>query len=85
MIKLIKKYLNLTYKEKNVFSAKFSLIFNTLLAIGKITLSIFKGVFFLVSGILNVFITISKLECYRGIKEKSENLLKHVIIQSDFS
>lgn len=76
MIKLIKKYLNLTYKEKNVFSAQFSLIFNTLLAIGKITLSIFKGVFFLVSGILNVFIIISKLECYRGIKEKSEKSFK---------
>lgn len=76
MFKLIKKYRNLTYKEKNVFSAKFSLIFNTLLAIGKIILSIFKGVFFLVSGILNIFIVISKLECYHGIKEKNEKSFK---------
>ena len=70
MIKLIKKYQNLTFKEKTVFSAKFSLFSNSLLAVCKFILSIFKGVFFLVSGILNILILISKLECYKGIKEQ---------------
>lgn len=77
MIKLIKKYHNLTFEEKCVFSAKFSLISNSLLALGKFILSFFKGVFFLVSGILNIFILISKLECYRGIKEKGNKTFNY--------
>ncbi len=77
MIKLIKKYYNLTFEEKCLFSAKFSLISNVSLAIGKFILSFFKGIFFLVSGILNLFIMISKLECYRGIKEKGEKTFNY--------
>lgn len=77
MTKLIKKYNNLTFEEKTVFSAKFSLIFNSLLAIGKFVLAIFKGVFFFVSGVLNILIMISKLECYIGIKEKQKNLFSN--------
>lgn len=77
MIKLIKKYNNLSFEEKTIFSAKFSLIFNSLLAIGKFILSFFKGVFFFVSGILNILIMISKLECYLGIKNNNKDDFKH--------
>ncbi|MBQ8293661.1 MAG: hypothetical protein IJX78_07680 [Bacilli bacterium] len=77
MVKLIKKYKELSFEEKCVFSARFSLVFNTLLAIGKIILSFFKGVFFLVSGILNIIIMVSKLECYIGIRNKDKDSFKY--------
>ena len=68
MKRLIKKYKLLSFEKKTVTFTLFSIIFNAILAIGKIILSIFQGVFFLVAGILNIFILLSKLECFLGIK-----------------
>lgn len=41
---------------------------NLMLGIGKVVLSLFFGIFFLVAGIVNFFIMLTKLECYLGIK-----------------
>ena len=54
---------------KTVFSTKFSIIFNFVLAIAKFILAIvFKNVFFVATGVLNIFFMLSKYECYSGIK-----------------
>ena len=66
MKKFIKKYRSMTFEERTIFSTKFSCIFNTILAVGKILLSIFQGIFFLIAGIINILIMLSKLECYLG-------------------
>ena len=58
MKRLIKKYKLLSFEKKTVTFTLFAIIFNAILAIGKIILSIFQGVFFLVAGILNIFILI---------------------------
>lgn len=68
MNRIIKKFKSLSFEERTVFSAEFSIIFNAILAIGKIILSIFQGIFFMVAGILNILFLISKLECFMGVK-----------------
>ena len=69
MIKFVKKYKSMTFEEKTVFSTKFSIIFNFVLAIAKFILAIvFKNVFFVATGVLNIFFMLSKYECYSGIK-----------------
>lgn len=69
MIKLIKKYKELSFEEKTLFAALFSVFTNILLATGKILLSINYGVFFLVAGILNLLIMLAKLQCYIGVRK----------------
>lgn len=68
MKKFIIKYKNYSFEEKTLFSAKFSILFNASLAIGKIVLGLFHSIFFLVAGIINVLMMMSKLECYLGVK-----------------
>lgn len=68
MIKLVNKYRALNFEDKTIFGAKFSIIFNAILALGKIIVGIFSSIFFVVSGVVNVFIMISKQECYVGVK-----------------
>ena len=69
MNRLINLYRNKSFEEKTIFMTKFSVIFNLILAIGKIVLSFFKGVFFLVAGIVNIFIMLAKLECLLGSRK----------------
>lgn len=78
MKRLINKFRSLNYKEKTLFITMFSIIFNSGLALSKVVLSIvLLDVFFLVSGILNVLLMISKLECYAGIKYPHKHSFKH--------
>ena len=72
MKKFIKKYRSMTFEERTIFSTKFSCIFNTILAVGKILLSIFQGIFFLIAGIINILIMLSKLECYLGVTKPNK-------------
>ena len=68
MVNLINKYRKLSFEEKTIFGAKFSVFSNAIFGVGKIILAIPFGIFFLVAGILNIFIMMSKLECYLGEK-----------------
>ncbi len=68
MLKIIKKYRTLSFEDKTIFSTTFSILFNAVMAVGKIFLSFFFGIFFLVSGVLNIFMMMSKSECYLGVK-----------------
>ena len=77
MVNLVKKYKSFSYENKIIFSTKFSIVFNAIMATGKILLSIFQGVFFLVAGIINVFMMISKLQCYLGIKYPEKKSFKY--------
>lgn len=71
MKNLINKFRSLSYEDRCVFTVKFSIIFNSIIAVGKFGLAIFKSdVFFFVAGVINVLMMMSKLECYKGIKEK---------------
>lgn len=76
MKELINKYRNLNFKERTVFNSGISVIFNAILAIGKMILAPFYGVFFFVAGVLNVFIMISKLECFLGVKMPNKRSFK---------
>ena len=67
-IQLINYYRSLSFKEKTIFTTRFSILINLLLGIGKVILSFFFGIFFLVAAIVNFFITLTKLECYLGVK-----------------
>lgn len=77
MKNIVKHYRTLTYKEKLVFMTMFSIVLNFILAIGKIILSFFNGVFFLVAGIVNILILISKLQCYLGVKKPNKKSFKY--------
>ena len=68
MVKLIEKYRTLSFEERTIYSAMLSILINVVLAIGKFIFAIFYGIFFVVAGIVNVFISISKLQCYLGEK-----------------
>lgn len=72
MKKIISMYKRMTFEERTLFNTKFSCYFNGILGLGKIVLSLFEGVFFLVAGILNIFILLSKLECYMGVKNPNQ-------------
>lgn len=73
MKNLIKLYRNLTFEQKTKQMTKISIIFNFLLGLGKIILSIFKGVFFMISGIVNFFIMLSKRQCLSNIKKDNQD------------
>ena len=77
MNKLVNAYKKMSFEEKTIFAAKFSILFNALLAIGKIVLSIFKGIFFMVAGILNILFLVSKLECFMGVKYPHKKTFKY--------
>lgn len=67
-MKVINYYRGLSFREKTIFTTKASILINLLLGIGKALLSLFFGIFFLVAGIVNFFIMLTKLECYLGVK-----------------
>ena len=82
MISFIDKYNKMSFEEKTLFSTKFSIIFNAVLALGKCVLAIFNGIFFFVAGVLNIFFMISKLECYLGVRypEKKSFTYRNTLI-----
>lgn len=77
MKKLIKKYKALKPQKKAAISAFISVVLNMLLAVGKFVLSIFKGIFFLVSGVVNIFFGFAKLECHFGLKNHDKESFKY--------
>ena len=77
MKELIKKYRAMTFEEKTVFTTIFSVVLNNVLAIVKFILAIvFEDVFFFVAGAFNMFILISKVQCYFGIKYPEKRSFK---------
>lgn len=77
MMKLINKYRSLSFEEKTIFSTKISIFTNSAFAIGKFIIAIFNGIFFVVAGLINVFIMISKLECYLGERYPNKKSFKY--------
>lgn len=80
-MKLIDKYKSMSYKERCIFTVKFSITLNSILALGKFGLAIYKlDVFFFVAGVVNILLMLAKVHCYSGIKlnkvsDESTNLL----------
>lgn len=69
MKNLISKYRSLSFEERTLFNTMFSIMLNILLALIKFILAIvFRDVFFFVAGVFNIFVLISKLSCYLGVK-----------------
>ncbi len=77
MTHFIKRYLHLPFKEKTLLNTKLSLVFNILMCLIKIILSFFFGIFFFIASVLNIFIFVSKLECYLGIKYPNKKSFKY--------
>ena len=67
-MKTVNYYRSLSFKEKTIFTTRVSILINLILGVGKVILSFFFGIFFLVAAIVNFFIMLTKLECYLGIK-----------------
>ena len=72
VLDLIDRYRKFSFEERTIFMTRFSILFNALMAIGKIFLAFFQGIFFFVAGFVNIFIMIAKLECYIGVKEQDD-------------
>lgn len=68
---LIDNYKKMNFEQKTIFTTKFSIVFNAFIAIIKFVLAVFFGIFFLVAGIINLFIMLAKLECLLGIYDHS--------------
>ncbi|MBQ7351346.1 MAG: hypothetical protein IJW59_00550 [Clostridia bacterium] len=77
MKKAIKNFIALPPQTKSSVSALISAIWNSVLATGKLALSIFKGIFFLVSGVINIFFALAKLECHWGLKNYHNQSFKY--------
>lgn len=58
-------------KKKTNFFDEFSILSNVFLALVKFIMACFFGVFFFVSGVVNLFFALAKWECSRGINNKS--------------
>ena len=68
-MKLIDKFKSMSYEERCIFTVKFSITLNSILAIGKFGLAIYKlDVFFFVAGVINILLMLAKVQCYSGIK-----------------
>ena len=67
-MKTFNYYRSLSFKEKTIFTTRVSILINLILGVGKVILSFFFGIFFLVAAIVNFFIMLTKLECYLGIR-----------------
>ena len=76
VMELVNKYRKLSFENRAIFNTKVSIIFNATLAISKAIISIFTTVFFLIAGIVNLFIMLSKYVCYKGITKPEEKIFK---------
>ncbi len=65
---IIKKYRALSFEDRTIFNARFSIMFNIGLAIGKIIFGILFNFMFLITAIVNICLMLSRLECYLGVK-----------------
>lgn len=68
MKNFISTYKNFSFQERTIFNARFTIIFNFIIAISKIIISFFYGIFFLVTALVNIFLGLARLECYMGVK-----------------
>ncbi|MDE6407926.1 MAG: hypothetical protein K2K50_04915, partial [Anaeroplasmataceae bacterium] len=62
----IKRYRALSFEDRTIFNARFSILFNLILAIGKLILGFFANNVFFVTAIVNIFMMLSRFECYLG-------------------
>ena len=68
-MRLIDKFKSMSYEERCIFTVKFSITLNSILALGKFGLAIYKlDVFFFVAGVINILLMLAKVQCYSGIK-----------------
>lgn len=75
MNKYIEQYKKMSFEEKTIFSTKFSILFNALLAVGKFIISFFSSFFMIAAAIINIFMMLSKVECYYGEKTKGKDFI----------
>lgn len=77
MNKIINHVKTMTFEQKTYYSARLSILINLILGSFKIVLSVYYGIFFLVSGIINILIMLAKLENYLGIKHPTKKSFKY--------
>lgn len=75
MNKYIEQYKKMSFEEKTIFSTRFSILFNAVLAVGKFIISFFSSFFMIAASIINVFMMLSKIECYYGEKAKGKDFI----------
>ena len=73
----LKKYRALSFEDRTIFNTKFSVIFNMIMAYGKILLGFFFGFFFFIAGMVNMCLGMSKLECYWGIRRTARRSFRY--------
>ena len=68
-MRLIDKFKSMSYEERCIFTVKFSITLNSILALGKFGLAIYKlDVFFFVAGVINILLMLAKVQCYSGLR-----------------
>lgn len=70
---IITKYRALSFEDRTIFNARFSILFNIGLAIGKIIFGILFNYMFLITAIVNICLMLSRLECYLGVKSNKKS------------
>lgn len=70
---IINRYRALSFEDRTIFNARFSILFNIILAIGKIILGIFFNSVFLITAVVNICMMLSRLECYLGVKSQKRS------------
>ena len=83
MENIIKRYKILNFEEAALLNCGFSVIWNICVAGFKLILSIFYGLFFIVSGIVNLFTALAKMQCVKGIT-KNDNFERRNKLTSIF-
>ncbi len=70
---IIKKYYKLSYEQKVFTNTILSIVFSSLLIIGKFIVGIFSDMIMCVVALYSLFILLSKLQCILGLKNKKKS------------
>ncbi len=77
MMKLVNEWRSLSFERKTMLMTFISIFINALLAIGKFVLAFFASPFLVAAAIVNIFVMLSKRECYLGEKYPEKKSFEH--------
>ena len=77
MMKLVDEWRSLSFERKTMLMTFISIFINALLAIGKFVLAFFASPFLVAAAIVNIFVMLSKRECYLGEKYPEKKSFEH--------
>lgn len=76
MKRLVRWYRGLSFEERTIFHARFSIIFNILIAGIKIILGFVANPVFFATAVVQFFLMLSRWECFRGVTHPERKSFK---------